>query len=114
MCIAGHASVSPLVIIANTLSGEPQCAGYLGQKGGGWPVKEEGEEKRKGRGGKGGRGGKKSNGCLKIKEVRGIFYSEIFYAYPSLLLLLAFLPLSQPAPISHQVTASHHRLLCVY
>ena len=51
MCIAGHASVSPLVIIANTLSGEPQCAGYLGQKGGGWPVKEEGEEKRKGRGG---------------------------------------------------------------
>ena len=80
--------------------------GLAGEGGGG---REE-----EGKGGKGGRGGKKSNGCLKIKEVRGIFHSEIFYAYPSLLLLLAFLPLSQPAPISHQVTASHHRLLCVY
>ena len=77
MCAAGHTSVSSSVFIANTLSCEHQCAGYL--EGGVRSVKEEEGE------------AKKSNGCLKINEVRGIFYSEIFEHTPP---SFSFLPSS--------------------
>ena len=137
MLVAGNTSVSSSVCIANTLSGERQCAGHLGREGeGGGGRGREGEggggRGREGKGGRGrgreGEGGGGWGGDRLNEERREIFHNEMFFLSttpsfsffpppsppPPLPLPSPSPPPPLPPPMSHRVIPSHYRRHCVY
>ena len=96
-------------------AGEPQCAGYLGQKGGGWPVKEEGEEKRKGRGGREEGEAKNQMVAWKLRKWEEYFIVRFFmHTPPSFSFLPSSLSLNPPQYLTKLLPVIIDSPLCVY